>query len=114
MSCKLSNLTIQRKASLATSTILKEICLYVTACCDSFSLFDNLDLEKLEIDLVGDKLLIVWTIRSLSPTKSISYESDQVMYVQLKRDSDNVNLTSVNGNSIVCIICSIQLNVSYG
>ena len=47
VSCNLSNLTIQRRASLVTSTILKEVSLSVAACSDLFSPFDNLDLRKL-------------------------------------------------------------------
>ena len=84
VSSNLSNLTIQR-ASLVTSTILKEVSLSVAACSDLFSPFDNLYLRKLELDLVNDKLLIVWA----------SSASDQAMY-DLKRDSQNNNLSPLN------------------
>ena len=102
-SCNLSNLTIQRRASLVTSTILKEGSISVAACSGLFSPFDNLDLRKLEFDLVDDKLLIVWA----------SSASDQAMYDRLKRESQNNNLSPLKVKATMCITCSIQLNVSY-
>ena len=86
VSCNLSNLTIQRSASLVTSTTLKEVSLSVAACSDLFSPFDNLDLRKIEFDLVDDKLLIVWA----------SSATDQPMYDRLKRYSQNNNLSPLN------------------
>ena len=86
VSCNISNLTIRRRASFVTSTILKEGSLSVAACSGLFSPFDNLDLRKLEFDLVDDKLLIVWA----------SSASDQAMYDQLKRESRNKNLSPLN------------------
>ena len=89
VSCNLSNITIQRRATLVTSTILKEVSLSVAPCSDLFSPFDNLDLRKLEFDLVDDKLLIVWA----------SSASDQAMYDRLKRDSQNNNLSPLNSEA---------------
>ena len=60
VSFNISNLTIQTRASLVTSTILKDVNLSVAASSGLFSQFDNLNLRKLEFDLVDDKLLIVW------------------------------------------------------
>ena len=74
MSCNLSNSTIQRRASLVTFTILKELSSSVAACFVLFSSFDKFDLRKLEFDLGDDKLLNVWA----------SSASDQAMYDRLK------------------------------
>ena len=74
------------EASLVTSTILKEISFSVAVCFDSLSSFENLDLRKLELNLVDDKLLIVWA----------SSASDQTMYDRLKRVSQNTNLSCHN------------------
>ena len=86
VSCKLSNFTIQRSASLVTFTILKEISSSVTACFVLFLSFDKFDLRKLEFDLGDEKPLIVWA----------SSASDQAMYDGLKIDSQNTNLSSLN------------------
>ena len=50
--------------------------LSVVAFSDLFSSFDNLDLRKLEFDLVDDKHLIVWA----------SSASDQAMYDRLIKE----------------------------
>ena len=65
---------------------VKEISFSVAVCFDSLSSFENLDLRKLELNLVDDKLLMVWA----------SSASDQAMYDRLKRDSQNTNLSSLN------------------
>ena len=80
VSFNLSKLDISQRASLVTSTIVKDISKGVAECSDSLSSFINLDLLALELDLHDDTLLVVWA----------SSASDLAIYDALKKDSDNL------------------------
>ena len=80
VSFNLSKLDISQRASLVTSTIIKDISKGVAECSDSLSSFINLDLLALELDLHDDTLLVVWA----------SSASDLAIYDALENDSDNL------------------------
>ena len=74
VSFNLSKLDISQRASLVTSTIIRDISKGVAECSDSLSSFINLDLRD------DDTLLVVWA----------SSASDLAIYDALKNDSDSL------------------------
>ena len=80
VSFSLTKIDIPRRASLVTSTIVKDVVKSVVEPSDSVSSFGELDMMDLKFDLQDDNLLIVCA----------SSASDLALYDQLKRDSDCV------------------------
>ena len=78
-------LDIQSRASLVTSTIIKDITKHVVSP-DSVTSIFKFDLGILERNLFGDNLLIVWA----------SSASDLSLYKQFKRDYDNEDRSLMN------------------
>ena len=61
----LSKLDISQRASLVTSTIIKDISKGVAECSDSLSSFINLDLLALELDLMTILFLLYGLLQPL-------------------------------------------------
>ena len=92
MSFSLRMLDIQSRASLVTSTIIRDITKRVVVCPDTVTSICKFDLAILERNLFDDTLLIVWA----------SSASDSSLYKQFKRDSDNEDLSLMSNEGHTC------------